>query len=219
MTLPYTTSFDSSSDVYNKISNDLKINGFSISPFGIPNELANALHTHLRSMTASQFSFAGIGREQGFDKNVKIRGDEICWVLGNSAAGRHWLDWCNELKKHLNRTLYLGLFSFESHFAHYPPNAFYQRHVDAFQGEKNRILSVVLYLNDDWQENDGGELILYKNEEDDCGVKVNPQLGTLVVFLSEEFPHEVLPAKKDRYSIAGWYRVNCSHEHRADPPL
>lgn len=219
MTLPFITPFDSSSNVYDKISKDLKTSGFGINPLGIPYELAQSLHTHLRGMTASQFSFAGIGREQDFEKDENIRGDEICWVLGNSAAGQQWLDWCNELKTHLNRRLYLGLFSFESHFAHYPPDAFYQRHVDAFQGEKNRILSVVLYLNYDWQNDDGGELVLYRSEDDNNGIKVTPELGTLVVFLSEEFPHEVLPAKKDRFSIAGWFQVNCSYEHKVNPPL
>ena len=63
-----------------------------------------------------------------------------------------------------------------------------------------------------------GELVIYENEEDLQGQKVLPKLATLVVFLSEEFPHEVLPAKKDRYSIAGWYRVNNSSAQRIDPP-
>jgi SM-20-related protein len=40
----------------------------------------------------------------------------------------------------------------------------------------------------------------------------------LVVFLSEEFPHEVLPTATDRYSIAGWFRVNTSSAERVDPP-
>jgi len=47
---------------------------------------------------------------------------------------------------------------------------------------------------------------------------VLPQLGTLVVFLSEEFPHEVLAAQRDRYSIAGWFRVNSSTAQQIDPP-
>jgi SM-20-related protein len=48
--------------------------------------------------------------------------------------------------------------------------------------------------------------------------KVVPQMGTLVVFLSERFPHEVLPAHADRYSIAGWFRVNTSINNQIDPP-
>jgi len=37
-------------------------------------------------------------------------------------------------------------------------------------------------------------------------------LNRLVIFLSEEFPHEVLPANTHRYSIAGWFRVNNSRD-------
>ena len=35
---------------------------------------------------------------------------------------------------------------------------------------------------------------------------------------SKEFPHEVLPANRDRYSVAGWFRVNTSLANKADPP-
>jgi SM-20-related protein len=47
---------------------------------------------------------------------------------------------------------------------------------------------------------------------------VPPKNGTLVLFLSEEFPHEVLVAKKTRYSIAGWFRINNSIGNQIDPP-
>ena len=86
------------------------------------------------------------------------------------------------------------------------------------------MLSVVVYLNDNWSDDDGGELILYDNQllassdTDTRIVIVTPNLGTIVVFLSEEFPHEVLPAKGDRYSIAGWFRLNNSTAHKIDPP-
>ncbi|HEY8085443.1 MAG TPA: 2OG-Fe(II) oxygenase [Methylophilaceae bacterium] len=35
---------------------------------------------------------------------------------------------------------------------------------------------------------------------------ISPQGGTLVVFFSDQFWHEVLPAKRDRFSIAGWFK-------------
>ncbi|WP_335340025.1 2OG-Fe(II) oxygenase [Sedimenticola selenatireducens] len=44
------------------------------------------------------------------------------------------------------------------------------------------------------------------------------QAGELAVFLSEEFPHEVLAADRDRYSVAGWFRVNGSINQQIDPP-
>jgi SM-20-related protein len=39
---------------------------------------------------------------------------------------------------------------------------------------------------------------------------VTPELGTVVLFLSEEIPHEVLPAHRNRLGVAGWFRVNTS---------
>ena len=112
----------------------------------------------------------------------------------------------------------LGLYSFESHFAVYQPGAFYKRHLDAFKGQANRVLSLVTYLNPDWQEADGGQLVIYTSEEDKTGIRVLPKFGTVVVFLSEEFPHEVLPATRSRSSIAGWYRVNGTIGDVIDPP-
>lgn len=147
-----------------------------------------------------------------------MRTDEISWITGESDAGKLWLDWTSRLQTFLNQRLFLGLFSFESHFAHYSPGAYYKRHYDAFRGEANRILSVVTYLNPAWGHTDGGELVLYKDDSDRDGIKVVPLYGTVVVFLSEEFPHEVLPSTRDRYSIAGWFRVNTSINNTIDPP-
>jgi SM-20-related protein len=87
--------------------------------------------------------------------------------------------------------------------------------LDAFHGEANRILTLVAYLNLDWKEEDGGELIIYSG--DNVFAMVPPEFATLVVFLSEEFPHEVLPARRDRYSVAGWFRLNASSSQRVDP--
>jgi SM-20-related protein len=117
----------------------------------------------------------------------------------------------NQLKDGLNRRLFMGLFDFESHYAVYEPGAFYKKHLDSLHGSQNRILSTVFFLNPDWQENDGGELILY--DESDLPLEVvNPNIGTLVLFLSERFPHEVRPTMKTRNSIAGWFRVsNATH--------
>ena len=169
-------------------------------------------------MEDEKFDPAGIGRDQQLNLNELVRGDEICWITGESQAGRDWLQWTEEMQQYLNRRLFLGLFSFESHFAHYAAGDFYKRHCDAFKGEANRVLSIVVYLNRDWHEEDGGELVLYTSEDDQQGIKVIPSFATVVVFLSEEFPHEVLSAKQDRYSIAGWYRINSSTVGRVDPP-
>ena len=107
----------------------------------------------------------------------------------------------------LNRTLQLGLFEFESHFARYAAGTFYARHIDQFRGDSHRKLSCVLYLNENWQLEDGGELRFYLNGDGAEFEDVLPQGGRLVVFLSGQFAHEVLPAKRERMSIAGWFKT------------
>jgi SM-20-related protein len=204
--------------IFAQIATDLTQKGYSIQPFALPLEMSNNLLKQVTTMSPDSFIEAGIGRLREHMRNDFVRRDEICWITGKSEAGAQWLEWTNKLQTYLNRRLFLGLFSFESHFAHYAAGAFYKRHKDAFKGEANRVLSVVAYLNPDWQIDDGGELALYKDELDAHGLKVVPALGTLAIFLSEEFPHEVFPAQRDRYSIAGWFRINASSADRVDPP-
>jgi SM-20-related protein len=205
--------------LFGLIATDIETQGYSIRPAALPVELANALYIHQLGMDAEKFKSAGIGRGEQYLTNEFVRTDEICWITGDSEAGMQWLYWTGQLQRFLNRRLLLGLFSFESHFAHYRPGDYYKRHYDAFKGEANRVLSLVVYLNPAWATSDGGELVLYRDDSDLEGVRVVPLIGTVVAFLSEEFPHEVLCANRDRYSIAGWFRVNTSVTTRVDPPL
>ena len=66
------------------------------------------------------------------------------------------------------------------------------------------MLSLVAYLNDDWSVADGGALRLHL---DDGAVDIAPLGGTAVCFRSE-LEHEVLPATRERLSIAAWFRRN-----------
>lgn len=200
------------------VADDLEARGYSIRPCALPKVIADALFTHQQQMDAEKYRNAGVGRGDDFLKNEFVRTDEICWITGASGAGQLWLEWASSLQNFLNRRLFLGLFSFESHFAHYAPGDYYKRHYDAFRGETNRVLSIVVYLNPGWAIADDGELVLYGSEDDRIGTRVVPLYGTVVAFLSEEFPHEVLPARRDRYSVAGWFRVNTSVPGRIDPP-
>lgn len=211
---------DNTSDdaLFGLIANDLERQGYSVRPYALPEHLSSTLMEHAFTMAEENYEPAGIGRGEAFLHNEFVRTDEICWITGESDAGNQWLNWASGLQAFLNRKLFLGLFSFESHFAHYAEGQYYKRHVDAFKGEANRVLSVVVYLNPGWTSHDGGELVLYKDDHDVDGIKVLPLLGTIVTFLSEEFPHEVLPAKRDRHSIAGWFRVNTSQNGKIDPP-
>ena len=159
-----------------------------------------------------------MGRGANFKHNPFVRSDSICWITGEQPVCQSWLNWSAALQQYLNQRLLLGLFSFESHFACYQPGDFYRRHYDAFRGGSNRVLSLVAYLNPGWSTDDAGELVLYSDDQDHVGTRVVPLLGTVVVFLSEAFPHEVLAASRERWSIAGWYRRNASTAQQIDPP-
>ncbi len=197
---------DPDEPLFGRIANDLRTHGHSVIPDGLPTELAQSLLKHSLSIDPIAFSAARIGRHSTLLHDPLIRSDEISWLSEESNVGRQWLSWIANLQSTLNRELFLGLYSFESHLAHYPANAFYQRHSDAFVGQSERILSLVTYLNPDWNEGDGGELVLYRHESDTHGIAIPPRFGTLVLFLSEEFPHEVRLTHRDRYSVAGWFR-------------
>ncbi len=207
----------SDSDIFDQIAEEVYRQGYSVLNNALPVELCTALADEVKSLPVERFSRAGIGRQDDHLKTETIRRDEICWIDNTTTAGHAWLEWADGLKQALNRRLFLGLFSFESHYAHYQPGDFYKVHLDAFRGQQNRVLTVVTYLNSDWPADAGGELLVYPEEGGTPLLKVMPEFGTLVIFLSEEFPHEVLPANADRYSIAGWYRINSSGNGKIDP--
>ena len=135
------------------------------------------------------------------------RRDKIQWLNEDQASRSEFLAFAGGLKEYLNRELYLGINYYESHFAIYEEGDFYETHLDAFKNSKNRIVTTVYYLNDSWYDTDGGELIVY-DKNNNFLTEVKPEANTLVVFMSEKFPHEVKPAKKKRYSIAGWFRID-----------
>jgi SM-20-related protein len=104
----------------------------------------------------------------------------------------------------LNRELMLGLVECESHYAVYPPGAGYTRHLDRLRDSDARVVSAVFYLNEAWRAADGGALRLYL--ADGSSRDILPHAGTLLLFLSAQFEHEVLPATRERMSIACWMR-------------
>jgi SM-20-related protein len=220
LSLAHTTHSDGDTLLFESISNDIVDKGYSIRPYALPENLTRLLSQHIIELPTENFKRAGIGRIKDHMINDFIRTDEISWITNDSETSCAWINWAESLQAYLNRRLFLGLFSFESHFAHYAKGDFYKKHKDAFKGEGNRVLSVVVYLNQHWAPSDGGELVMYdKNSStssvvDNSKITVIPSFGTIVVFLSEEFPHEVLPAKRDRYSIAGWFRLNSSIANR-----
>jgi len=193
--------------------------GYWIVDDALPKALLNDLLTHVDLLQEDSFKSAGIGRQTDFQLQATIRSDKIHWIDATTdkftETTAEFLRWMEFLRVGINRRLFMGLFDYESHFAYYPVGACYKKHLDAFrgnrtQGQSNRVLSTVLYLNQNWQPENGGELLIYAEDGETVIETVLPVAGRLVIFLSEKFPHEVLPANRERKSIAGWFRVNES---------
>jgi SM-20-related protein len=158
----------------------------------------------------SIFHAAHVGRGTSKKLIRSLRGDVINWLDASNSIDQAYLLWMEELRLGLNAALYLGLFDFECHYAVYGAGDGYAKHSDVLVGKRNRILSTVLYLNEDWQACDGGELVVYESTGKSIIATVNPTFGRMIIFLSDAFPHEVLVSHKTRRSIAGWFRASDS---------
>jgi len=191
--------------LYSKIVDSLVDDGYVVVEDSISKDLVTKLFEFAKK--EDDFKKAGISAKSDLHIDNNRRRDKTKWLVDDNSLQSRFLEFTNGLKDYLNRELYLGLTYYESHFAIYGEDDFYEKHLDAFKNSKNRVVTTVFYLNDGWSENDGGELIIY-DENGDYLTKVIPKANTLVVFLSDKFPHEVKPAKRKRYSIAGWFRVD-----------
>ena len=177
----------------------------------VPGFLDRALVTRLRERAlgldrAGGFVAAGVGRAASLAQRDDVRGDRIRWIgLPSDDASENALEAAlDPVRRDVNRSLALGAFDLEMHYALYPAGASYARHRDRFRDDDARVLSCVLYLNDAWRREEGGALRLYVSE--DAPLDVFPEGGTLVAFLSDTFEHEVLPATRERIALAGWFR-------------
>jgi SM-20-related protein len=185
--------------------------GYVVEPAFVSPEVAAALRGHALVRDGDgAFRPAGVGRGGARVEGRDIRGDRILWLDADAPAEveRPLVDALESLRSRLNAALYLGLWDFEAHYAIYPPGALYARHHDRFarenEGAPSRVVSFVVYLNDGWRVDDGGALRLHVAA--DVHLDVLPKGGTLACFLAERFEHEVLPAKRQRLAVTGWFR-------------
>ena len=168
------------------------------------------LSEQIHLVSQGKFRHAAVGKGGQKQVRTEIRSDEVLWMDAAELSPLQAAYWgkIEEVRKVLNQRCFLGLRSFEGHFARYPVGSFYKKHLDQFQAVPHRVVTVILYLNDSWTAEDAGALRMYFPQEDGSELieDVLPLGGRLVVFLSGEIPHEVLPTNKERISITGWLR-------------
>jgi len=188
------------------VGENLSAAGISIRDhFIAPPQIRALLESARARQARGEFAAARIGREASLQRREDIRGDFTCWLREPLIpAERILLDKFEALRLELNRHTFLGLFDLELHYAWYPAAAAYARHVDQPHGTVQRKISLVLYLNQEWNCGDGGALRIYEAGQPRCDIE--PFGGRLVCFLTEGREHEVLTARRDRWSVSGWYR-------------
>jgi SM-20-related protein len=190
---------------------DVLIDSYLDNKIGIDNRflteaLSNGLQQNILQLQDDKLmTSAGIGNEEVKDPKQQIRSDTIYWMdkSHDNIYEREFLEHIENFIEHLNRTCYTGINSYEFHYAVYEEGSFYKRHKDQFKNDSNRKYSLINYLNDDWIEEDGGQLLVYQNESIQ---KILPQSQTAVFFKSDEMEHEVTKANRYRMSISGWLK-------------
>jgi SM-20-related protein len=170
----------------------------------IPDELYQNIKQYFLSLVNEQeFAKAAIGSSEQRQVESSIRGDFIYWLdqQKDREVGALFALF-DEVMQNLRQYLFISLSDYEFHFALYPPKTRYEKHLDQFQGKNNRVISMLIYLNEDWKPGDGGELKVY--QKDGSEVLIEPLAKRLVLFRSDSVVHEVMLTNTDRKSLTGW---------------
>lgn len=190
--------------LYEQIADGLAENSYAVADQFLSDEEVNAI-LNLKEFDSGldHFKKAGIGKNQSLQINETIRGDYIHWIDKNSAspALEIYLERLNALIGFLNQSLFLSLKDYEVHLTTYPAGTFYKRHLDQFNRDDHRKLSVICYLNHAWKDGDGGQLRMHLPDK---SIDFFPLAGRLICFRSDQIEHEVLPASRLRLSLTGW---------------
>jgi SM-20-related protein len=180
--------------------------GYGLCDHFISTDFAEELSRQLLSkFEADKFSKASVGKGAAQRQHLEIRSDSILWIENDSLdpLERKYLDFVGEFMEYMNRTCFTALKDFELHYACYPQGSFYRKHVDSFVNDKSRQYSLIVYLNFNWTDADGGHLRLYL---EDKTVDILPLSGRAICFPSHLIPHEVSSSNKNRLSLTGWLK-------------
>lgn len=194
---------------YERIISDLITKKYSIvDDFFTLEDVSTLRESLLIKYEEDSFKKSAIGNYTNQEIDKTIRGDFILWIDEKKEEPTEQLFFAkvNSLVSYLNKTCFLGILTKEFHYAIYPTGTFYKRHLDTFQNDDRRKLSMVFYLNEDgWLPEFGGELTLYLDEGDKT---ILPLPGRVVIFESQVIEHEVKRVMaNERLSITGWLKT------------
>lgn len=169
-------------------------------------ELANNLKQNLLDLNAKSLLLdAGVGNLDKVTYDGAIRSDSIYWLdkKHNNAFENEFFVQIETFIAYLNSSCYAGITGYEFHYSLYEKGDFYLKHLDQFKNNPSRKYSMISYLNANWEESDGGELLIHQLNNNQ---KISPTQGKTVFFKSDELVHEVLVTQNTRMSITGWLK-------------
>lgn len=189
---------------WSKWLDQLASNDYLIVDDFISDQLFDKIQQYFQDqLDESEFSKAAIGSSQDRQIESSIRGDFIYWLdQQEDSEISELFALFDEVVAHLKQQLFLSLSDYEFHFALYPPKTRYEKHVDQFHGKRNRVISMLIYLNENWHPGDGGELKIYESDGEET--LVEPLAKRLVMFKSDTVEHEVMLTNIHRKSLTGW---------------
>lgn len=181
-------------------------NKVGISEHFLSTTLANNLKQNLIVLNQKSLLMeAGIGNSEKVSYDGAIRSDSIYWLdkKHNNAFENEFFAQIEAFIIYLNQSCYAGITGYEFHYSLYEKGDFYLKHLDQFKNNPSRKYSMISYLNSNWQESDGGELLIHQIDNNQ---KIAPTQGKTVFFKSDELVHEVLVTQNTRMSITGWLK-------------
>jgi SM-20-related protein len=195
-------------DTFNTLIDSFIDNKVGIAENFLSKSLASHLRANLNKLySGEQLLSAGTGNDKTAVHNKLVRSDKIYWLdrSHHDAYENIFFDLMNSFISYLNSTCYTGITGYEFHYTMYETGSFYTRHIDQFKNNRSRQYSMIMYLNENWQENDGGELCIHHSDHIQ---NISPVNGKSVFFKSSELEHEVLLTNKPRMSITGWLKID-----------
>lgn len=183
-------------------------NKVGISEHFLSDALANSLKQNLMDLNReSLLTAAGTGNSDAISYDTAVRSDSIYWLdkKHNNPFQNEFFVQIDAFIEYLNQSCYTGITGYEFHYSLYEIGDFYAKHLDTFKNNPSRKYSMISYLNSDWQESDGGELMIHQENNNQI---ISPTQGKTVFFKSNELVHEVLVTQNTRMSITGWLKCD-----------
>lgn len=144
-----------------------------------------------------------IGHKSSKVQSLSFRSDQNFWIDESNPDVKPYMEMIQSVTKILREELYLPIKSTETQMALYQPGNLYVRHQDRLKFSDHRWITLVFYLNLNWEKDHQGQLKLYLENKSE--VSFEPLNNRCVIFKSD-LEHEVLISHHDRKSYTTWFR-------------